>query len=493
MNEQIVAEEPEIDLLDFLFRMLEQWRGWLILGLIMALLVPSVKYVRDASLATANGNVTETGNTTADESDGTLETTLSDYNAWQAKKTYYEKSVRMHIDPEEARTLTLLYYITAEDTSAVDVTALGQAYAMQGGEDAFLTALGDGLGLDTATGYVHELCTVEAAGGGTANDRQLGTTLTVTILLPDTADENDAEAAVTTYFETLSERLNDSFGAHTITFRSSAVARGLDMTLSETQMTTFAGVLSAKKTYQTDFAALDEEAQAEVLSLIAAGKTDGYEEDEDVSDIGGDMATNLAATEAAEPVFSVKYALLGFLLGAVLYAGIAFIYMLLARRIRTEDELVEMSGLRSMGAIYEYPYTSALTRFLHDKNVYAWRHRHALSADDGKNAVAVSLLAKAKHIDAGDITVLTLGAVSEWVRGILQAQTDALSSEGIGVKRLDAENGVSSVDEAEFDGMKPVFLVVLSDKTKPRMVAEMLLRLREYAVPVIGTEILEGP
>ena len=47
MNQNNMVDEQEIDIIEFLKCMLEQWRGWLLAGVIFMLLVSGLKYVKD--------------------------------------------------------------------------------------------------------------------------------------------------------------------------------------------------------------------------------------------------------------------------------------------------------------------------------------------------------------------------------------------------------------------------------------------------------------
>ena len=60
------------------------------------------------------------------------------------------------------------------------------------------------------------------------------------------------------------------------------------------------------------------------------------------------------------------------------------------------------------------------------------------------------------------------------------------------VRRIRADQGVSSINEDDFRTMPPAVIVLLSGITTPAMVSNLLLRLEEYDIPVVGTEFLEG-
>ena len=106
---------------------------------------------------------------------------------------------------------------------------------------------------------------------------------------------------------------------------------------------------------------------------------------------------------------------------------------------------------------------------------------------------ALAIAARAGHIKAEGVSLITLGKSGIWEERILSRQKKILSEErNLEVRRIRADQGVSSINEDDFRTMPPAVIVLLSGITTPAMVSNLLLRLEEYDIPVVGTEFLEG-
>ena len=152
-----------------------------------------------------------------------------------------------------------------------------------------------------------------------------------------------------------------------------------------------------------------------------------------------------------------------------------------------------LTGVRSYGGIYEYPYKSLPARFAHCKMVYNLRHKKAGRPEMDAKKTALAIAARAGHIKAEGVSLITLGKSGIWEERILSRQKKILSEErNLQVRRIRADQGVSSINEDDFRTMPPAVIVLLSGITTPAMVSNLLIRLEEYDIPVVGTEFLEG-
>ncbi len=111
MNNKLFNEQ-EIDLLDLLFRLIEQWRGILISGLIFALLVSGSMYMKPESSDPGSiNNVTVTETTNVEDVYQQICTALSQYANYMLAKNTYDNSIINRSDYKDLSTVTLKYQI----------------------------------------------------------------------------------------------------------------------------------------------------------------------------------------------------------------------------------------------------------------------------------------------------------------------------------------------------------------------------------------------
>ena len=96
-----------------------------------------------------------------------------------------------------------------------------------------------------------------------------------------------------------------------------------------------------------------------------------------------------------------------------------------------------------------------------------------------------------KHDGLQDIAFITIGKESERTRNILETQKNNLEDMLIKASIVNVPEEVNRVPDTLFDEMNVALLNVISCKTTPKMVQELLQRLEEYEIPVIGTQFME--
>lgn len=501
MNDYSMAEEQEIDLLDFIKNMLEQWRGWLLAGIICMILIPSLKYVKDMRAGVSVGTTSGAVATSSSSMESIVASTnpgvaLNYYVTWQQLKDSYNESLIMHLDATDIRKLTLKYFIKSSEGGTDYIASF---YSGLTSDEEFIALLADSLGVeDSEMGYISDLVSVSAS-GSMMNE---GGNLTVSVILPAGADEDSVKKAVSDYLNSLSSKIGNTIGEHSVSLISSGVIASFDEEIVKLQGNAVSIISSWKNSFLTVYKTLSDSEKKEVdgvIDTLAAGEmsyqdikemypaqTDVELEDTSSSDV--QETTPVAEQVAtAHPAFSKKYAIIGFVIGVFLYVGCAFAILIFIRRFRNGEEAADALQLRSYGDIYEYPYHGFLA-FIHDKKIYAWRHKKTSSAED----VAKAISAKAKFGSTDKITCLVLGNAGKAGSAKIEEVIKQVSSSGIQIESKKAPAGVASLSEDEIGKFSPVLLTLVSGQTRPAQAVELLIRLKEYNVPVFGMNFIEG-
>lgn len=518
IDERKIVEERELDFFDLWWRLLEQWRGMVAVGLIFAILLPLLKYSSDlkaynnrlaleqaaqeANAAGVEAAEDQTGEDIsrmiAAENADMIAATLTEfpaikaltyYKAWRTVKNYYKNSYLMKIDASREKRIMLMYYVKS-GSPETDCHMAANMYTRLQYQDSFTAEVAEMIGEDIPATAMKELLWTNMleSNGGADNDKGVGFSLTV--VLPNNAEPEDLAEKITASLQRRHDTTEKQIGKHELVYLNSTYTTVTDVDHLKQQTETYSQMISLDNNFQKNYADLEEDQRLLVDEIMISGQVESVLKKasfgEELESMGfrrdGDI----------DPRLSRKFVVVGFVLGVILYAVVYMLWMLLIRRIRDERELERRTGLRSFGGIYEYPYKKGLQSFLHSRKIYRRRHREAGRPFADAAKIAHMITAKAEHLGSGAVSMITLGQTTDWADGIMNRQSEMLKKNGLEAKVVPAVNGAYSIDDEILKSMAPVCIVLLSGETTPHMAAELLARLREYDISVLGTEFLEG-
>ena len=512
MNTQDLMEEQEIDLIDLIWRLLEQWRGMLALGLIFAMLVPGVKYIKDSREYSASqagmssGAVISDSDTSVlvlEQFDDDVNAAIVAYGRMQQSLDYSENSVLMQYDPEDYYICSLTYEITSDGTFS-DTNLLLTRYLAFPESKLFYDALGEVLEVKDSA-YLKELIAVKKGENLAVWDPEQSVPVTFTILitLPDEVKSSDVEKAVTAALDTYGNSIKASACVHSVELIG-AMSNAAEINWIRTnQINKYTETVNNRKAYVNAYNALKTEAARDKVDEIVS--SDEYlsdiremildnellRMDSGIAESHAEAGAESAVSLPQAPSFSKKYALLGLCAGILIYACIYVAYMVLSRRMRRESELQDGAGIKNFGGVYEYPYKGLIGRFLHDKNIYAFRHRKSgASFEESVKKVSDSLSSRVKFENLSEISAFRLGSSDAFGKKVMD-ETGKAIAEGVKINVVNTAKRVSELKDEEILGLKSAVLYIPSG-TSMNEILNLVVRLREYDIPVLGTVFMEG-
>ena len=501
MKKQNMMDEQGISFSDFLWSLLEQWRAMLVAGLIFALLLAGAKYISNMRAyrhaMSEAGKQAEAVEKKYVGQENVLKA-LVFYDDWQNQKDYYESNPLMKIDPTHEERYVLRYYISAEDYEHEDLVTVEDCYRLMTSDQGFADAMSICFGDDVQKKYIRELFMISSMNAEEPS-RPIGRGFSVVLTLPPRSGNYDLDLirdTVTDYIKAKSDTLKKVFGEFDVELLSSDHLYISYPMRGDTQLTAFNKVLSCENKFNITYSALSASEKLSVDKIVGEGDVKLWLLENRVrKEKEGEQTLTETATAPvrhARPGFPKKYSALGFLIGLILFAGVLFFQMVFSRKLRDENEFENISGLRSFGGVYKYPYTSVWDRFFHDKKIYELRHRTASKSTIEAARIIRRAAAKAAHIEVANVCLIVLGTPGKWTCETIQKQSDILNGEKISASVVFARDGISSIDEKEYGKMGSALIVTLSNVTTPAMVAELINRLEEYHIPILGTEFIEG-
>lgn len=534
-------EEQEIDLIDLFWYILEQWKGWIAAGLIFAVLLSGVMFVKSGTQVVAAEEGAENLDSDASIAYATSLSALEGYANYKLMSQANSNHLFLKINLMDCKKVNYIFQVLPEGNDKAQ--PLDYAYSAILSDSAFTGALADKIDKTADPASLADLCSLD--GGSNSSDANAPRSLVYTFSanIPNSISDSDWAEAVGAALSTYRDKVAATCGAHGLKLIVVNSAPANTTELLKAMNGRISDINSAKSTYKSAYDSLSDEDKAIVAQIINADEaslsstTFRMQKDLDAAwkEAGREIPNALAdaakaAADAAgagvsgtgdEPQvisvprhFSVKYLALGFILGVFLYCGGVMLYIMFKRVVRREDELEHATGIRNFGAVYQYPYTGLLA-LLHDRRIY--NRRRGISSGAAKagsskleagmaaydaacgnealaemDTIARNLSSMLSYRESSDITFITLGTPNDTATTIRDSQIDSLMASGLNVSTVLIEGGLEAVPDSVFTDMKAAFLVLLSGTTNWKDIAELAKRLRQYNIEILGSEFIEA-
>ncbi len=539
--------EQEINLKDFFWRLLEQWKLILIVALIFAIVLPSAMSVISAKNPSADELAKEEERLAAEEEarakaeeeaqkkaeeEAAIEaakpkpmsqdmylnisSALAQYTDYVSQKALFDRGALMNVSEDKCNFVVCTYAFSGE---ALDMGLLKSAYSDMRYNDAFNNMLIKQLSqLNVTDSYaLYDIMTLSTDTGY----------IVVSTYLPKTVPAGDWRRTLTSAINAYKASVKATVGEHEVTPFSIDV-RSIDtIALERSKNEREANLINVQNAYQGAYNGLDDISKGAIDEIISS-VGDSYRLSDYLPALDKkreDMAAEAAAAEAATPApapaeeadaaeadgadealaedaeeaadteeeaekggFSIAYAVLGFIIGVILYAALYLVIFIFRRLVRSENDLFVATSVRNFGGLYEYPYSGVLAKFLHDKKVFERRVRARRTIEQ----LDADIASKLEHLKAGSLTLIPIGKLSDNAQKLAKDQIKDLSKKKIDASLYAVEDEAAKVSDHDLSGMENVILVLLGDITGWKDLGDLYGRLTEYDVNIIGSEFIRA-
>lgn len=490
-NSYNVPRAIEIDLIDTMWKLLMQWKAVLLVCIAMALLVPGIKYARDNSaykdkLADKNKAEEESSKPIEDRIDAALKLLPADQredvlfvvqqqDMVNVQKDYLNNSILLNTDPASQRQLSLKFVLKSE--SGTDMRTLADAYSTCIRRTSSLENLREIISPDTSLEYIDELIDTENE-DILAGDAE-SAVYTVTIVLPDDADADSIKELIDSEVSGFHDEINTNVGDHSILkandedhsiFNQNVIDRRANLTYTINNLSNSIDAAKGK---------LSPEQQAAYEAIVAIKQTSNAVQE--AASENGD-----SVSDSQKPGFSKKYAVLGFLLGAFLYAGIYVVMLILKKIVASASTAQSYTGTRLLGEVYRKADHKGFRWLLSSDLVAKWRYKDKLDAGKQISALAATIDAVCAHHGTDTLTLL-LSGVGDGFSDLVDRIVRACSSEGNkkSIELINADN----MDEKALGSVKNAAYVLCS-KSKVDNLGSLMSLVKDYDVTPLGTVYL---
>lgn len=486
--------EFKINLKEVIWDLLSQWKAILVVSLAMMLLVTGAKYRKDTNAyeaamhareavqmeGSADERISDIIASLPDDEVATVQFLVNQLEWIETEKEYMNNSILMNTNPANQRTLLLDYYVSLSDVNEATMTALVNGYKGYLRSDNLINAVGQFVSPGVERKYISELISITDNNNSITDSASDGAVLEISIVLPSEADAEAVEKAMTSTLTEYSSELRNRIGEHSISLISSSETYLFNNDAVNNHNNIISAVYNLQNNAKNMQLSLSDGQKAAIESIKAIKKESseiatGSQQNIDESN------QELKNNEISTPGFSKKYAVLGFVLGALVYAFIYLLIIIIRGRVNYASDAQCYTQSRLIGEVYEKTEKKGLWKLLHSNLVNSYRYRNKMDADIQKHKASDMLEAVCRREGISDAVLINLsGEKNKELFGELAKKEVA---NGIKLKSIE-------VDEDEIGkrllSTSNVFFAVDSE-TKVSYLTKVAALCNDYNVNTLGS------
>lgn len=447
-----------INLKEYFWSLLEQWKCVIAAGLVFAVLVPVALSLKD-SRARNNELATfqELASMSREEMLDTLnkderEMVLSNVYRDQLLKnqsSYNDNSIFAGMDSDK---FVVLHYSFVSDGDSAQICS---AYASALRDSETIAVVRKNLSdeyKDADEGYIRELIMVSGEG-----------CVDLMVIMPEGTNEASLASGIEARIEEIHSEIEKALGKHTITYIVSEKQVLAYDELAADFVTRTHELSLIKDKYDATYYSMND-AQRNVLWMLISSPEE--------------INAFVSQSPSMNIEFSKGRIAIGFVVGIFLYAFIYLVYIVFSSIVQNPELFVETFKTRNFGKISNYRY-KGLSALVHGKVFYKIHHKGSMD-DAAITNVADSIIASCEHNDLHKAGIILAGNMKDY-SAQCEKVIKKLKSSKIEVVKLDGE-----LDDDNISKLDCAVICVGSGKTKYGNVSEALRICDYYKKNVIG-------
>ena len=478
---------------DLIWDIISQWKAVLIAALLMALLTAGAKYYKDISAYNARqeqDQIEQSAKWSPEEQIANIlealpegdradvEYMVSQQEWLDRQKDYVNNSLYAKANPVSQRTVLLDYYIDSEESSGSVLATLAYAFSSYADSEKLVEGIRDVIDPQADIQYVSEM-TYAPVDDLQYDDGDF--VLEVMIVVLEDTDADAIKNVVTDSYTEYSKELNKTVCPHTISLIRYDVLKLFNTSALNNRNSLTSNIYNIQNNIISNMeATLSDEQKAAYHSIIAIKKAAAQAED--AADQAADDEKAAESSEPAKPGIRKKYLMLGFILGAMIYAFIYALYIILKRTITSAGQTQYYTGSRLIGEVYCSGGHPGLGALFHSRLADKLRYRGRLDETKQTEKTAASLEAVCKHAETDNVTLMCLPGMKAITEKVLSSITDTVNDKGINTEIFSIGD---EIDENRLITVKD-YVIVSGNDSKATNLMELEGLCREYGIRNLG-------
>ena len=487
-------KEKEIDIKDMLFRVLEKWRWMIVWAVIMAVALAGLKYLKDKRSSHEGEDTDEVLSVMMEDMTpserSNVETYIALYDNLEMLRKDIDTRLIYQIDPYHEKALQISYavklpevekgsgeYIIAQHLS--DATKINQLTTMYSNY-VMSSDFVDEIAKAVPEISESDLRTLISIVNNNNNNNNNGV-VNIKIIYTEDMDVEGVAGIVKSNIEAYSESLQET-EKHDIVISSEYKSEIIDDSLINTQN----NLISREYSLQTQLNSLNNSlgnAEKEYIEVYADGK-----DEKKVSKKDSEEEESVAKDKSSTGI-SIKYAILGAMVGVFLVCMWELMRYILSGKLHTVDTLSEFYGLQVFGVQAVSDKNSKKKGI--DKLLFKIENRKkkVLTFEAQKEIISSSIKLALEQQDVKEI-VLTGTDVEKLDESYLNELKEELTKNGV---KTSVENNIYYYPEAlkKATEIKNVILFETIDMSIEYEIENILQKAVEYDIRVLGVVAFE--
>ncbi len=475
-----MTDNVTIDLFDYLWNLVSQWKTILIFALIISILAMLLQYHRDMQTYNSTGTQVMTVDSLQEKLTSeelvTVEYTVRQKLLLEKYQRYMDQSPLLSIDPSQERVLKKTYVILGCD--ATTTASLADAYNALFLSSAFV----DGIGAFMPEGEHQEYASaliVPGAVAVTATDEKEVTqgsgVVGVSIILLDGMDADTVGGFVEKTVNDYTASLTATIGAHTLQPVTSDETTLVNIELAGEQQ----DIINYSYIIRNSVQLMSQnfsETQKNLYELML----------EEAHKTADDAEEASITIDPVHPSFSKKSLVLGFVVGVMLYVFAYLVLVLFKKTIKTAKECEDTMGIRTLGELHEFR-AQGWKRLFASKLFYGFKYKKFRDVALQTNKIVDSLVAYGKKHPGCKIQFVSVAPLTEAEETHIHEMMDNAKEKGLELSLLVGDINRDTTFHQNLAQADQIVLVLCANRSKYEDIDLCMNLAEESNLDVVGS------
>ena len=494
-----ISDNVTINLTDFIWRVMIRWRVVCVIGIIVGLIAMALMYRKEMAsyelALTAPSSEKELRESLTYQERRIVDFVIRNEKLVNSYSAYMNDSPLADINPFAEKVERVSFIIDGVEDG--DISTIRAAYDSFLSSSKYLSGLAELMPEQYDESYVDELTFSGVSYGADDYGEEKSNSpsqiadnrlITVSVILLDGMDGEEVAKYVTTAMIDYTGELTGANLPHSLIVLSNDETSIVDSDLPITQRK-YVDAAIASDSYLASAKQYFSEGQKKLYDLYMEDiNSEAYYAQPDLEGEAAEKAKN--EVELVEPHISVKYLILGFVAGALMYVFLYLVVILFRPRVKTADECEDALGIRTLGEIHEY-HETGVNRLARSRFVYNLQHRRTRDTKLQSDKIRDSLAALDHKKKGANIEIVALDKLSDRAHEIVNELMDECKANGISISLLEGDVNTDTTFHRTLAEASDMVLFLSADRTKYPDIDLVLNLAAESDVDVAGTVFCE--
>lgn len=479
-----ITDNVTIDLFDYLWNVVAQWKAVLIFSLIVSIMAMLLQYSSDMKAYNNAGVQTVTVDSLKDSLSAeelvAVQYTVRQRLLLEKYNKYMDESPLLEINPAQLHVVKTEYAIVGAD--ATTTASLVDAYNALFMSSTFVDGMADLMPKGTHSEYASSLI-IPGAASDTATSKKETTegsgVIGVSIILLDDMDAEEVSSFVEKTVTEYMPQLVESVGSHQLNLIASDETTLVNIELAGEQQE----IINYSYVIRNSVQVVSQNFSENQKNLYNLMVEEALNTDEDAEEAS-------ITIEPEHPHMSKKSLVLGFIVGLLLYLFAYLVLVLFQKTIKTAKECEDTLGIRTLGELHQF-HSTGLRRLFASKFVYGLKYKKFKNTELQTNKIVDSIVAYAKKHPGCKVQFVSVAPLSEQETDYLNQMVSSAQNKGVDVSVLVGDVNTDTTFHQSLAQAEQMILVLNAGRSKYEDIDLCLHLADESNLDVIGNIMVD--